>query len=156
VDDGVKLWFHLFCVLPKKTQKRSKMTSKQRIEQALQRFDARVTFNGVKDKKAIAGAEYGKYCKWVEENNLRLPAAIDKYLHRDAVNQYFAQVVVGRNGNTNTLGQIRSSLQWCWDPVESLPEDGPFVIKNAVVDRAIRDQQVSWKIREHTIHAGWK
>jgi hypothetical protein len=39
--------------------------------------------------------------------------------------------------------------------VESLPEDGPFVIKNAVVDRAItRDQHISWKIREHMINAG--
>jgi lysine/ornithine N-monooxygenase len=42
---------------------------------------------GAKDKKTIARAEYGKYCKWVEENNLQLPAAIDKYLHRDAVDQ---------------------------------------------------------------------
>jgi hypothetical protein len=95
----------------------------------------------------------------VEENNLRLPLVggegdNDKYLHRAAVDQYFKNVVVGRNGNTNTVGRIRSSLQWSWDYVESTAGDIPLIIKNDVVDRAIRDQQTSWKIRQHEVNAG--
>jgi hypothetical protein len=128
--------------------------TKMAVQQALERFD-QVVAAMRNSKKAIARSEYCKYCTWVEEKGLRPPeSAVDKYIHRDALNQYFTSVVVGRNGTMNTVGRIRSSLQWVFDYVESTPEDVPLVVKNSVVDRAIRDQQIGWKSRQHEVNAG--
>jgi hypothetical protein len=85
---------------------------------------------------------------------LRLPGSADKFIHRNALNRYWKEVVVDRNGNTNTVGRICSSLQWCWDMIEELPDDVHLVIKNAIVDRAKRDQNASWKVRQHVVNAG--
>jgi hypothetical protein len=45
-------------------------------------------------------------------------------------------------------------MGWCWNWVEETPEDIHLVIQNAVVERAKRDQNASWKIREHQVNAG--
>jgi hypothetical protein len=124
------------------------------VTAALNRFHAVILYNNFKKRKDCNKREYIKYCTWVEANNLRLPTSADKFLHRDAVDRYFREVVVNRNGNKNTVSRIGSSLQWCWDCVEETADDVHLVIKNAVVERSTRDQQASWKIREHQVNAG--
>jgi hypothetical protein len=124
------------------------------ITAALVRFDAVILRNGFRKKKDPNRREYIKYMVWMEANNLRLPTSADKFLHRVAIDRYFREVIVDRNGNKNTVGRYGSSLQWCWDWVEETPEDVHLVVKNVVVERATRDQQASWKIREHQVNAG--
>ena len=124
------------------------------VQAALDRFNAVIALHNLRKKKDCNKRECTKHCTWVEDSNLRLPTSADKFLHRDAVDRHFRDVVAERNGNKNTVSRIGSSLQWCWNFVEETPEDIHLVIQNAVAQRAKRDQNTSWKIREHQVNAG--
>jgi hypothetical protein len=125
------------------------------VAAALASFDAYIVRNNLRKKKDINRREYILYCTWVEGKNLRLPtSAIDKFIHRAAIDRYFKDVIVLRNGNQNTVGRIVSSLQWVWDYVEETREDDHLKILNPVVARALRDQQTDWKVRQHQVNAG--
>lgn len=81
--------------------------------------------------------EYKTFCSWVEENGLREG---DKYVHREAVERYFTEVVVLRTINKAGVSRIRSSLQWFHDNLESIA--GDLVIRtNPVVNAAIAQQE---------------
>jgi hypothetical protein len=159
---AIKFGFVLFLStrFAKTTQKSKRMVRRRvvvhppAIAAALARFNSYVVLHRLGKRKDCNRREYIKYCTWVEDNNLRLATSADKFLHREALDQYARDVIVGRNGDTNAVGKIISSLQWCWDFVEELPDDVHLVIQNAVVLRARRDQGISWKIRKHRVNAG--
>jgi hypothetical protein len=84
--------------------------------------------------------EYKKFVHWVEENNLRHEEE-DRYIHREAVDEYFRKSVVLRTCAKASITRIVQALQWFYDNLEC-PAGIPFSVKSSsVVAEAIAQQQ---------------
>jgi hypothetical protein len=111
-------------------------------EEQQQRFDAQVVrVNLLMVQRHIDKSyqnEYKNFVYWVEGTNMREG---EKYIHREAVDAYFAQAVVLRKVGKDSISRIGEALEWFYKHLESrnCPE---FSYKSGVVVSEAISQQV--------------
>jgi hypothetical protein len=130
------------------------ITAQQRSEQRL--AGALERMNTVLLRRKICRSyvgEYKKFCKWVEHNNMLHGDIID-YINRSNIDAYFCQDVVNRGGQIGNVNRIMSAIQWFHDNVEKPRGTSSFIVKNACVKAAIKQQQENWKNGGSAVHLG--
>jgi hypothetical protein len=129
------------------------MTPTERIEVTFEKVTA------VRVRRATAASylqNHNFFVTWCEEASLTPSNGLDGnlcYVTREFVDEYFIQVVPGRNGESQMIARICYGLQWALDNVEC-PNGPSFRVKNDVTIRAYKKQKEEWVVRSAEVHAG--